>query len=513
VSKKLVLVLDCGTQSMRSVIFDNKGNLLCLEKVKYPKYETNSKGYVEMHPDIFWDSAVKGIKKLWENNSDLMEKVGAITIASQRSTSVFVDKEGKPLRNAISWMDQRKTKNNFNISGAQKNIYKAVKVWDLLDSYNRGCPYHWVIENEPEIMENVHKLLFLSTYLNFKLTGNFTDSVTSAPGYIPFSNKRLDWATKSDIEGKIFNVKEEHLFDLVQPGELIGRLTDETAKLLNFEPGLPVVASGADKACETIGIGCFNETTVSVSLASMVTVQTTTDKFLPLYKYGTVYPAAIEKKYNPELGITRGFWLISWFIDEFAELEKQESKGKKVSIEKVLNEKLNKVAPGSEGLLMHPFWMSDVRHPGATGTLIGLKDVHTRIHMYRALVEGLGYSIKEGIKAIEKKTKQKVQRVGLSGGGSTSEILCQLMADILNKELYVVQTHETTSLGAAMIGYIHLGDFKDVSEAAEGMVHFKKSYVPNQEIAEIYEKLYKDVYELTYKRLKPVYKKMMELEM
>lgn len=511
-NERLVLVLDCGTQSMRSVIFNNKGELLCLEKVKYPKYQTNSKGHAEMHPDIFFDSAVEGVKKLWKKYPNYMDNVAAITVASQRSTSVFVDKFGKPLKNAISWMDQRKTKKNYNINAAQKRVYKTLKVWDLLDSYNRGCPYHWVKENEPHIMDKVHKLLFLSTYLNYRLTGNYIDSITSAPGYIPFSNKRLDWATKIDIEGKIFDVKKEHLFELVQPGELIGTLTEQTAKLFNLKPGIPVVASGADKACETIGIGCFDESTVSVSLASMVTVQTTTDKFLPLYKYGTVYPAAIKDKYTPELGITRGFWLIQWFIDEFAELEKQESNGKEVSIERVLNEKLEKVPPGSEGLLMHPYWMSDVRHPGATGTLIGLRDVHTRIHMYRALVEGLGYSIKEGIKSIEKKTKVIVKRVGLSGGGSTSDILCQLLSNILNKELYVVQTHETTSLGASMIGYIHLNDYKDVNEAAEGMVHFKKSYTPIKKIAEIYENLFKEVYELTYKRLQPVYKKMMELE-
>lgn len=506
-----VLVLDCGTQSIRSIIFDCKGKLLGLEQVKYPKYETSDTNFYEMDADVFWDSFVISVKRFWENKPEIMKTVTAVTVTSQRSTSVFVDANGKPLRNAISWMDQRKTKNNVNISNLQKRLYKMAGVWNILDSYNRGCPYHWVQENEPEIFEQVHKLLFLSTYLNFRLTGLFKDCVTSAPGYIPFSNKRLDWATKKDIEGKIFSVKKEHLFELVNAGEKIGDLTKEAASVLNLPIGIPVVASGADKACETIGVGCFDETTVSVSLASMVTVQTTTDTFLPLYKYGTVYPAAIKGKYNPELGITRGFWLISWFIDEFAELERKESEDQHVSIEKILNEKLNLVAPGSDGLLMQTFWMSDVRHPSATGTLIGLNDVHTRIHIYRALVEGLGYSIKEGIKAIEKKTKVKIQRVGLSGGGSKSVILRQLIADILNKEVYVVQSHETTGLGASMIGQVYLGDFKDIKEAATSMVHYAETYTPNKEIAEKYETLYREIYELTFKRLQPVYDKMMDL--
>ena len=508
-----VLVLDCGTQSMRCIVFDKQGEMLGLEKVKYPKYETNNIGFVEMNADIFWDSAVEAVNKFWQSKPEVMKQVVGITLASQRSTSVFVDKDGKPLKNAISWMDQRKAKENYKISKTSKSLYKLAKVWDVIDNYNRSAPYHWILQNEPEVMEKIDKYLFLSTYLNYKLTGEYKDSLTSAPGYLPFSNKELDWATKKDIEGKIFHVKPEHLFELVEPGEKIGNLTEETAALLNLKAGLPVIAAGADKACETIGVGCFNDTTVSVSLASMVTVQITTDKYLPLYKYGTVYPAGIKGKYTPEIGITRGFWLISWFIEEFAEQERTEAKDKSMSIEQILNEKLNKVSPGSDGLLMQPYWLSDLRHPEASGTLIGLSDMHTRIHFYRALVEGIGYSIKEGIKAIEKKTKKTVERVGLSGGGSQSEILCQLLSNILNKELYTVQTHETTGLGAAMLGYTHLGYFEDVKDAASKMISYNKVYKPEKEIAEIYEVLFKEVFELTYKRLKPVYKRMLELKL
>lgn len=507
-----VLVLDCGTQSMRGIVYDPGGVLLGVEKVKYPKYEVNDQGFIEMHPDVFWQSVCDVVQKFRKEKPEVLENVVALTLASQRSTSVFVDQEGKPLKNAISWMDTRKAKKNYNITKVQKEAYKLMKVWDIVDSYNRGCPYHWVTMNEPEIMDKVHKLLFISTYINYKLTGEYKDSLTSASGYIPFSAKRLDWAKKTDIEGKIFFVKKEHLFELVEPGKLIGRLTAESAEELGLPVGLPVVSGGSDKACETLGIGCMDESTVSVSLASMVTVQTTTDTYLPLYSYGTVYPAAVKGKYNPELGICRGFWLVSWFIDEFAELEKQESNDRHISIERILNEKLNKVPPGSDGLLMQPYWMSDVRHPGASGTLIGLNDKHTRIHFYRALVEGLGYSIKEGIRSIEKKTHKKIQRIGLSGGGAQSEILCQLLANIFNKDVYVVQSHETTGLGAAMLSYVHLGAYDNLTEAGNKMIHVTKTYQPESGIAGRYEQLFEEVYELTYKRLQPVYKKMIELK-
>ena len=507
----VVLVLDCGTQSMRSIIYDSKGQLLGLKKVKYPKYHMTEDGFIEMHPDVFWECAKQTVALFWEDEPEIMKRVAAVTLASQRSTSVFVDRDGNPLRNAISWMDTRKTEKNDQISGAMKKMYKAMKVWDIVDSYNRGCPYHWVKANEPEVYRKIHKVLFLSTYLNYKLTGQYRDSLTSASGYLPFSAKRLDWAKKNDIEGRIFHVEKHKLFDLVQPGELIGALTEEAAVVLQLPKGIPVIAAGSDKACETLGVGCLDTTTASVSLASMVTVQTTTEEFLPLYKYGTVFPAAVKGKYTPELGITRGFWLISWFVDEFAELERHESKDRNVSIERVLNEKLSAVPPGSEGLLMQPYWLSDVRHPGASGTLIGLKDVHTRIHFYRALVEGLGYSIKEGIRSIEKRTKRKVERIALSGGGAQSEILCQMLANIFNRPVYVVQSHETTGLGAALLGYLHLGVYPSLEDAVQEMVQVTRVFEPQKEEVVVYEKLYENIYQLTYQRLKPVYRKMTEL--
>lgn len=506
-----VLVLDCGTQSMRCIVYDAKGVLLGVTKVKYPAYEMNDEGFIEMHPDIFWDSACSAVEKFWQQNPEIMDKVVAVTLASQRSTSVFVDIDGKPLRNAISWMDTRKLKDNYKINGLSKRLYKLLKVWDAIDSYNRGCPYHWVKMNEPELMEKVHKLLFLSTYLNFKMTGLYKDCKTSTVGYIPFSTKKLDWAGKGDIESQVFHMEKKHLFELVEPGDEIGKLTAEAAAAFKLPAGIPVIAAGSDKACETLGIGCLDTSSVSVSLASMVTVETTTDTHMPLYPLGTVFPAAIKGKFTPELGITRGFWLISWFIDEFAELEKNECCDRDVSIERLLNEKLDKIAPGADGLLMQPYWMSDVRHPGASGTVIGFNDNHTRIHFYRALIEGLGYSIKEGIESIENKTRKTVERIGLSGGGSQSDILCQLLANLFDKQVYVVQSHETSALGAAVLSYVHLDQYKNIEEAVDKMVRITKTYEPQPEIAEIYEKLYEDVYKLTYKRLQPVYKKMAEL--
>ena len=125
-----VLVLDCGTQSVRSIIFDKKGDLLGIEQVKYPKYETKDTNFYEMDADVFWDSFVLSVERLWRSKPELMKTVKAVTVTSQRSTSVFVDKDGKPLRNAISWMDQRKTENNVDfVQKGCSGDFKRTPTW------------------------------------------------------------------------------------------------------------------------------------------------------------------------------------------------------------------------------------------------------------------------------------------------------------------------------------------------------------------------------------------------
>jgi len=161
--------------------------------------------------------------------------------------------------------------------------------------------------------------------------------------------------------------------------------------------------------------------------------------------------------------------------------------------------------------MVQPLWGSGIRKPYAKGAIIGFSDVHTRTHIYRAIIEGIGFALLEGIEAIEKKTKHKMERIAISGGGSQSDAICQITADIFNREAYRVQTYETSGLGAAITAFVGIGFYKSFDDAVKEMVHRVDVFKPNSKNVEIYSKLYKKVYKNIFPKLKGLYSEIREI--
>ena len=198
--------------------------------------------------------------------------------------------------------------------------------------------------------------------------------------------------------------------------------------------------------------------------------------------------------------------MLSWFTKNFATELVDQSKIQKMAVEELLNKNLEQIPPGSDGLVLQPYWGPGLRRPLAKGGVIGFSDVHTREHFYRAIIEGIGYALKEGLESIEKSQRHKVKELMISGGGSQSDTICQITADIFGLPVSRVQTYETTSLGAAIAAFTALKEFSSVEEATQAMSHKTVTFSPNEVAHQQYEKLYKKVYVKMFPRLKHVYK-------
>ena len=376
----------------------------------------------------------------------------------------------------------------------------------------RKTKANWIKENEPEIWERTHKYLLLSGYLNYKLTNKFVDSVAAQIGHIPFNYKKRSWPTKSiDYRWEIFGVEPSKLPELIEPGNIIGNIGKEVSELTGISEGLCVIASGSDKGCETIGAGCKNLEYVNLSFGTTATVQTMSPYYFEPIRFMPAYPACIPGYFNAEFEIFRGYWMISWFKKEFAQKEAKEAKERDISEEEILNEKLQDIPPGSHGLMLQPYWGPGLKLPEAKGAIIGFGDVHTRIHIYRAIIEGINYGLLDGIDMIEKKSKTKIKHIMVSGGGSQSNIICQITADMMNRKVYKGETHEASGLGAAIVSFVALRHYKDYIEAMGHMVRYKEIYEPNKHNAEIYSKLFRKVYKKIYPRLKQSYKEIQRI--
>lgn len=203
--------------------------------------------------------------------------------------------------------------------------------------------------------------------------------------------------------------------------------------------------------------------------------------------------------------------MISWFKKEFCLKEVVEADEKGISPESLLNERLYEIPPGSKGLMLQPFWGAGLKMPEAKGAIIGFGDVHTRAHIYRAIIEGINYGLREGVEMIEVKTRARVERLMVSGGGSQSDAICQITADMFGRPVYKGETYESSGLGAAIVGFVGLGVYSSYEEAVDRMVHYSQVLTPDGDNVEVYNQLYNRVYKRIYPRLKTLYEEIQQI--
>lgn len=226
------------------------------------------------------------------------------------------------------------------------------------------------------------------------------------------------------------------------------------------------------------------------------------ETFLPAYS------APVPNLFQSEVQIYRGYWTVNWFIEEIATNESLEAKIELLATEEVLNKKMLEIPPGAHGLVLQPYWGPSLKRPEARGAIIGFSDFHTRIHIYRALIEGIAFALFEGLLSIEKRMRNRVEEIRVSGGGSQSDAICQITADIFGLTVKRTQTYETAVIGTAMATMLYLNVYSSLEEATEHMVHVEKTFIPNDKNHKKYGYLYKAVYCELYPRLSTVYKRL-----
>ncbi len=502
---KTLLAFDCGTQSIRALIFGLDGRLLAGSRVPYDPYRSPGPGLAEQDPEIYWEGLVTASVRLKKEYPQFFSDLAGVGVTTQRATMVNVDSDGRVLRPAIVWLDQRRARPCFAARGLMGAVARLSGLKAKLDAAQSQAKCSWIRQNQPEIWEATHKYLQVSGFLNFRLTGEFADATASQIGHLPFDYKKQKWAGAWGLTPRLFPVEPEKLPRLVCPGQILGGVTQRAADLTGIPAATPVVACGSDKGCETLGSGVVDQTLVSLSFGTTATVQTTSKKYFEAIPLMPPYPAPMPGYYNPEVEIFRGFWMISWFKKEFAHKEVEAARKLKVPPEKLLDQCLQRTRPGAMGLVVQPYWSPGLDHPHAKGAMIGFGDVHTRDHVYRAVIEGLGFALKEGMEKIQSKGGVTVKGAALSGGASQSDAICQIASDIFNLPMSRAATHETSGLGAALLTAAGIGAYDTINEAAARMTRPAAHFSPDPGHARIYQELYGGVYKKIYKALSPLH--------
>ena len=275
--------------------------------------------------------------------------------------------------------------------------------------------------------------LLLSGFLTHRLTGRFVDSVASQVGYVPFDYKRFRWAAPATGGGgSRRSIPTGCPSSCRRP-----RRSAISPRAAASALGLPRRHAGhrggrPTRPARCSAPGALEPHIGAISYGTTATINTTQRRYVEAIPLVPPYPAAIPGSWSLEVQVYRGYWMVEWFKREFGSREVQLAEELGVTPEALFDDLLRETPAGSMGLILQPYWSPGVRVPGpeAKGAIIGFGDVHTRAHLYRAILEGLAYALREGGERTATRAKVPLRELRVSGGGAQSPAAVQLTADI-----------------------------------------------------------------------------------
>jgi sugar (pentulose or hexulose) kinase len=511
--RDLILALDNGTQSLKALVFDAEGNQLAKERAVFTPYESPQPGWAEQDPEVFWRALCQASGALLADNPRLKERLAGVALTCQRCSLVNLDQEGRVLRPAIIWLDQRRALGLKPLGGPWGAFFKLAGLAPLMAYLRAEAESNWLRMHQPGIWRRTAKFLMLSGFLAHRLIGRYADSVGCQVGYVPFDYKRQAWAGSHSWRWKAMGIEPDMLPELARPGEVLGEITRQASQASAIPQGLPLIAAASDKACEVIGSGSLEPSVGCLSYGTTATINVTHERYIEPVRLIPPYPSAVPGYYSLEVINYRGFWMVSWFKEEFGHPERALAEMEGVEAEELFDRLVEGVPPGAMGLMLQPYWSPGIRTPGpeAKGAVIGFGDVHTRAHLYRSILEGLAYSLRDGKERIERRTKVPITSLRVSGGGSQSRVAMQATADIFGLPTARPSLYETSALGAAIDAAVGLGMHPDFKTAINSMTHPGDEFEPDPKTHRMYDELFNEVYCKMYKKLRPLYQKIRQI--
>lgn len=509
--KNYILAIDSGTQSIRAVLFDIQGNELAMEQAHYEPYFSLQPGWAEQRTDEYWANLCRVTKGLMAKITIDPSAIAGVGITTQRGTVIPMDKDGNALRNAIIWLDRRTVTDPPPLSLAGKLLFGAAGVLDSIRYAQKHSFFLWIKQNEPEVYRKTHKFVQASGFFARKLTGEFHDSIGMVTGIWPFDYKNLKWYP-INLAYTPLGIEKDQCVTLFQPNEILGHVTKQAAQETSLPEGLPVLVGAGDKQSELLGAGALDPKIAEISFGTATAMHVMTEKYIAdkEMRFFT-WPAARPNTWDIEMFIFRGFWMVTWFKQEFGYREALEAQKRGCAPELILDEVIRDIPPGCMGLMLQPYWSPMVYNKFAKGSIIGFADVHTRAHIYRAILEGIGFELKRLSQVVQKRIGVKFEEIRVGGGGSKSDVAVQIAADMFNLPVSRMETSEICALGAAIDVAVATGMHRNFDDAVKAMVRKGKTFEPNPANHRIYSDLFNDVYMKTYEVTEPLNRRIAQI--
>jgi xylulokinase len=499
-----LLGIDIGTSSTKVLLLQSDGLIVDAMERLYD-FEIPQNGWTEQDPALWWNAVKQIIPELIKKHKIKPHDIKGIGIAGQMHSLVMLDRDGKVLRKAILWNDQRTEKqvNEINnLVGAKRHIELTSN--PPLTGFT-APKILWVRENEPELFSKCHKILLPKDYIRYELTGEYVSDVSDASGMGLLNVRERTWSKEilEDLE-----IDPELLPDLVESVEISGYLTEQIASELSLIPGIPVVGGAGDNAAAAIGVGVIKDGTgfTTIGTSGVVFVHSSEPSTDAEGRVHTFCSAVPNEWHLMGVTLAAGSSL-EWFRNRFCQAEQEIADQRGVDVYQVMDEMAESVQPGSDKLLFLPYLSGErTPHldPNARGVFFGLSTIHEKAHLIRSVLEGVAFSLNDCLSVL-RDLNVDAELMMLTGGGAASPLWQKIIADIFDCTMNTCKSNQGPSLGAAILAGVGAGIFTDLDDGCRKVIQLKNTIKPTE--SDFYKNYYQ-VYQEIYPALKKQYESL-----
>ena len=494
--RDVLLALDSGSQSSRALLFDAQGAVLAVGRHPHAPMRHPEEGAVEQDPYDIRDALFASAKACIDSWGGDPARIVAGALTTQRNTLLLLDGERAPLTDAVSWLDRRSASVRSEPSTALRAALRILGEDSLLPRLLGKSLPRQVRERAPDLLARTAKIAPLDAWLHFELTGRLALAPGGAAGVWPWDAGGRTWDT-SRLMLKLLGFEARWLPEVVEAGREIGRITAAAAAATGLPEGLPLFACGGDKQAEALGAGVRvgSGSVAAVSLGTASSINLPWRKPLASRRYHWILHASCEPAaWTLEYMVFRGMWTVRWFAEQFGRdlVEQAEAEGRPV--EALLCDEAAGTEPGSGGVVTWPRWSPSLQNPEEVGAVLGLREVHTRGHVFRSLLEGIAFDLRRGRSILEGASGTRITELRVGGGGARSELVVQILADVMNLPVVRPDSEELAARGAALVAAVGGGLHPDMEAAVGAMVPTAPTVRPRAEVARRYDALYREVY-------------------
>ena len=484
----LYVGIDLGTSAVKLLLMDETGHIHKIVSKEYPLYFPNP-GWSEQKPEDWYEQSMAGLKELLSECDK--SKVAGISFGGQMHGLVILDSDDNVIRPALLWNDGR----TYEECDYLNNVIGK----DKLSEYTANISFTgftapkilWVKNKEPENFARIAKIMLPKDYLAYKLSGVHCTDVSDASGMLLFDVKNRCWS-KEMME--ICDVKEEQLAKVFESYEVVGTLKPDVADELGLSTEVKIIAGAGDNAAAAVGTGTVGDGRCNISLGTSGTIFISSDSFGVDENNALHSFAHADGHYHLMGCMLSAASCNKWWMEEI--MQTKDFAGEQKAIEKL----------GENHVYFLPYLMgerSPHNNPNARGTFIGMTMDTTRADMYQAVLEGVGFALRDSFE-VAKSLGIKIERTKICGGGAKSPLWKKIIAYILGIKVDIIESEEGPGYGGAMLAAVGCGEFASVEEAADKLVKVIDTVEPDAELTAKYDVRYNQFKQI-YPTVKPVF--------